>query len=52
VWYNGRIDNTSEVGFGWLDKLVLEKAKDRMENTGGGGGGEGPLHGVINFSGC
>jgi hypothetical protein len=22
VWRNGRIDNTSEVGFGWFDKLV------------------------------
>jgi hypothetical protein len=23
VWHTGRIDNTSEVGFGWSDKLVL-----------------------------
>jgi hypothetical protein len=39
----------SEVGFGWFGKLVLEKVKDLMGNTGGGGG---PLHGVINFSRC
>jgi hypothetical protein len=48
VWRNGRIDNMLEVGFGWFDKLVLEKVKARMVNTGGGGA----LHGVINFSGC
>jgi hypothetical protein len=23
---------------GWFDRLVLEKAKDRMANIGGGGG--------------
>jgi hypothetical protein len=25
------------VGFGWFDKIVVEKAKDWMGNTGGGG---------------
>jgi hypothetical protein len=49
VWGNDRIDNTPKVGFGWFDKLVLEKAKDRLGNIGGC---EGALHGVINFSGC
>jgi hypothetical protein len=24
VWHNGRIDNMPKVGFGWLDKLVLD----------------------------
>jgi hypothetical protein len=38
VWGNDKIDNTSKVGFGWFDKIMLEKAKDRMGNVGGGGG--------------
>jgi hypothetical protein len=45
---SGRIDNMPKVGLGWFDKFVLEKAKDKMRNIGGGGA----LHGVINFSGC
>jgi hypothetical protein len=36
VWHDGRIDNTSEVGFGWFDKLMLEKVRDKMWNTSGG----------------
>jgi hypothetical protein len=39
VWGNDRIDNTPKVGFGWFDKLVFEKVKDRMGNIGGVGGG-------------
>jgi hypothetical protein len=38
AWRNDRIDNTPNVEFDWFDKLVLEKAKDRMGNIGGGGG--------------
>jgi hypothetical protein len=49
MWGNGRIDNTPEAGLGWFDKLVFEKVKDGMGNIGGGGG---PLHCVIIFSGC
>jgi hypothetical protein len=37
VWRNGRIDNMLEVGFGWFDKLVVEKVKARMVIAGGGG---------------
>jgi hypothetical protein len=37
VWRNDRIDNMTKFGFAWFVKLVLEKAKDRMENIGGGG---------------
>jgi hypothetical protein len=37
VWRNDRIDNMMKFGFAWFVKLVLEKAKDRMENIGGGG---------------
>jgi hypothetical protein len=48
VWRNIRIDNTPNVEFDWFDKLVLEKAKDRMGNIGGGGA----LHGVINSLGA
>jgi hypothetical protein len=30
LWRNGRIDSMPEVGFGCFDKLVVEKANDRM----------------------
>jgi hypothetical protein len=32
LWRNDRIGNISEVGFGCFGKLVIEEAKDRMEN--------------------
>jgi hypothetical protein len=38
-----------EVGFGCSGRVVVEDAKDRMKSIAGGGG---PLHGVIDFSGC
>jgi hypothetical protein len=40
LWHNGRIDNMSEVGLGFFGMLVVEKAKDMMENIAGG---EGPI---------
>jgi hypothetical protein len=39
-WRNGRIDNMSKVGLGYFGELVVERAKDRMENIAGS---EGPI---------
>jgi hypothetical protein len=33
LWHNGRINNMLEVGLGYFGKLVVERAKDRMENV-------------------
>jgi hypothetical protein len=32
LWRNGRTDNIPEVKLDWFDKLVVEKANDRMES--------------------
>jgi predicted NUDIX family NTP pyrophosphohydrolase len=37
MWHSGRIDNMPEVRLGWFDKLMLEKANDKLGNIGGGG---------------
>jgi hypothetical protein len=36
LWHNGRIRSMMEVGLGCSDSVVVEKAKDRMENIAGG----------------
>jgi hypothetical protein len=33
LWCNSRIDNMLEFGLGYSGKLVVERAKDMMENT-------------------
>jgi hypothetical protein len=38
LWHNGRIDGMSEVGLGYFGKLVVERAKDMMENIAGSEG--------------
>jgi hypothetical protein len=48
MWHSGRIGNMPEVRLACSGKLAVERAKDRMENMVV----RGPLHGVINFSGC
>jgi hypothetical protein len=35
LWHGSRIDNMLEVGFGYFGKLVVERAKGRMENIAG-----------------
>jgi hypothetical protein len=36
LWCSGRIGSMLEVEFGCLGKLVVEEAKDMMENIAGG----------------
>jgi hypothetical protein len=48
MWHSGRIGNMPEVRLACSGKLAVERAKDRMENMVV----RGPLHGVVNFSGC
>jgi hypothetical protein len=38
LWRNGRTDNIPEVKLDWFDKLVVEKANDRMESIADDGG--------------
>jgi hypothetical protein len=38
LWCNDRIDNMPVVGLGYFGKLVVERAKDRIENIAGSEG--------------
>ncbi len=38
LWHNGRIGSMSKVSFGCFGKLVVERAKDRIENIAGSEG--------------
>jgi hypothetical protein len=37
LWHNGRIGSMPGIGFDYFGKVVVEKAKDRMENNAGDG---------------
>jgi hypothetical protein len=38
LWCNGKIDSMPEVVADWFGRLVVKKAKDRMESITGGEG--------------
>jgi hypothetical protein len=49
LWRNDMTDNRPELGLGCFGRLVVERAKDRMESIGGGGS---PFCDVVDFPRC
>jgi hypothetical protein len=48
LWHNDMTSNRPELALGCIGRLVVEKAKGRMESIVGGG----QSHGVVVFSLC